>query len=112
MHDVSTVCVHYNVHTVMPLGPVKTIAENSLVLIPPSGNEFATELRTHPPLSRSPVLQHHVGREYSKSHLPDHSHLQLLANWLPAVSKTSDIDEFQGAFYHGNWRALYHHAAC
>ena len=22
------------------------------------------------------------------------------------------IDGFHGAFYHGNWRALHHHAAC
>jgi len=26
--------------------------------------------------------------------------------------KTILIDGFHGAFYHGNWRALHHHAAC
>jgi len=29
---------------------------------------------------------------------------------LQALTQTTD--GFHGAFYHGNWRALHHHAAC
>jgi len=28
------------------------------------------------------------------------------------VSHSPTIVEFHGAFYHGNWKALHHHAAC
>ena len=29
-----------------------------------------------------------------------------------SVITVRSIDGFHGAFYHGNWRALHHHAAC
>ena len=31
---------------------------------------------------------------------------------ISTSSPASSIDGFHGAFYHGNWKALHHHAAC
>jgi len=38
-----------------------------------------------------------------------HAHTQVM---LLGLSEWLTIDGFHGAFYHGNWRALHHHAAC
>jgi len=58
--------------------------------------------------SRASLEQRHLPVEWQLHSLlgnTQRTHLLQLPTPLP-------IDGFHGAFYHGNWKALHHHAAC
>ena len=58
-----------------------------------------------------------AAEERTRANTGERSHTSAQNYMYPISARTSTmkdqyIDGFHGAFYHGNWRALHHHAAC
>ena len=82
----------------------------SMKTYPSTRSLFTHPLVSHTTDPHAPhITQPLVPMLVSKSD-PQKNEKEGLGDWLEHSAKC--IDGFHGTFYHGNWRAFHHHAAC